>query len=426
MVDIALRLAPGQGVVARRPASLLWSAGPDRRLVEAFAGAPDGSELQAVASATVAADFAVAPFVGLSWDGPLRVMAYGDVSVETDQPTLPMLSGAGSRTWVEHTVATAGPARVQVGGEAIDETTDLVAGTVPAGGFRLEIGAPTEVPGAPVTPTEQAERVEEAEPVGIGPDETTAVAVVEPVEPAPTTEDPARSIDPQPATVVDRHDDPFAVAPLGPPGLAAGWMERADDASPTTSDPASHDAIDPDVTLPPPAAEVLLADVRLARTSEGRGSLVDAKVCVNGHANAPTAARCAVCAELLTPGAGTTVHVPRPSLGRLLLDDGEVVHLDHELLVGRRPDVDADAARAGLRRVTTLGEKVSRSHLEVRFQGWDILVADLGSTNGTFVVPHAGGQVVALEPGRPQLIDPGAVVYFGSRSFSVLDREDDA
>ena len=76
-----------------------------------------------------------------------------------------------------------------------------------------------------------------------------------------------------------------------------------------------------------------------------------------------------------------------------------------------------------MRRVKTLGEKVSRSHLEVRFQGWDVLVADAGSTNGTFVVPHPGGQVAALESGRPQMIDPGAVVYFGSRSFTLLGRE---
>ena len=37
-------------------------------------------------------------------------------------------------------------------------------------------------------------------------------------------------------------------------------------------------------------------------------------------------------------------------------------------------------------------------------------------------MPHAGGQVVAVDPGRPQMVEPGAVVYFGSRSFTVLGR----
>jgi hypothetical protein len=50
-------------------------------------------------------------------------------------------------------------------------------------------------------------------------------------------------------------------------------------------------------------------------------------------------------------------------------------------------------------------------------------VSDCGSTNGTFVVPHPGGQVAALEPGRAQLLEAGATVYFGSRSFTVVGRE---
>jgi pSer/pThr/pTyr-binding forkhead associated (FHA) protein len=131
-----------------------------------------------------------------------------------------------------------------------------------------------------------------------------------------------------------------------------------------------------------------------------------------------------VCGEFLAPGTRSVVHIPRPSLGRLQLDDGDIVGLDQELLIGRNPDRDTDASRATLRRVKTVGDKVSRSHLEVRFQGWDVLVADCGSTNGTFVVPHPGGQVAALEPGRPQMIDAGAVVYFGSRSFTVLGRDE--
>jgi pSer/pThr/pTyr-binding forkhead associated (FHA) protein len=76
-----------------------------------------------------------------------------------------------------------------------------------------------------------------------------------------------------------------------------------------------------------------------------------------------------------------------------------------------------------LRPVKVLGDKVSRSHLEIRFQGWDVLVADCGSTNGTFVVPHPGGQVTALQAGRAQLLEPGATVYFGSRSFTVVGRD---
>ena len=181
---------------------------------------------------------------------------------------------------------------------------------------------------------------------------------------------------------------------------------------------------DPDVTLPPPVSEVLLADVRGTETTDGRGSLVDAKLCPAGHANPPTAATCGVCGEFLSPGSAAVVHVPRPSLGRLQLDDGELIKLDQELLIGRNPDRDRDPSRATKRRVKTLGVKVSRTHLEVRFQGWDVLVADCGSTNGAFVVPHPGGRVAALEAGRAQMVEPGAGVYFGVASFTVLPRHE--
>ena len=132
-----------------------------------------------------------------------------------------------------------------------------------------------------------------------------------------------------------------------------------------------------------------------------------------------------MCGDFLAPGTSAVVHVPRPSLGRLQLDDGELIELDQELLIGRNPDRDDEPSRARLRRVKALGDKVSRSHLEVRFQGWDVLVDDCGSTNGTFVVAHPGGQVMPLEPGRAQMVEPGAVVYFGSRSLTVLGRHDD-
>jgi hypothetical protein len=328
---------------------------------------------------------------------------------------------------------------VEVSGADTDPATDLIAGTVLAGGFRLELGTtprpPAGVPGPAGTTADATTSVPRMEHTAVV---TESVADAPPVAgsdggPGPVTEavaPPARPT-PMPEPVEIDDNDPAAAlaaiqaAAVGPDGQP---LESPGPASPAAG-PAGvpTEAVephDPDVTLPPPVSDELLADMRAGDSGDGRSSLVDAKLCANGHANPPTAATCAVCAEFLAPGAAAVVHVPRPSLGRLHLDDGELVDLDQELLVGRNPDRDDDPARSAMRRVKTLGEKVSRSHLEVRFQGWDVLVADCGSTNGTFVVPHPGGQVVALEPGRPQMIDAGAVVYFGSRSFTLLGRED--
>lgn len=438
MGDAVVRLAPGEGLVARRDGALLFTPRPDEVLVEAFATAPPGGELQAVASATVAAGFDVAPFVGVSWDGQLRVMAFGDVAVETDLPSVPMLSGAGSRTWVEHTAA-ADRAVVEVNAAAAVPATNLLAGTTLAGGFRLEL-TPDRPVEAPVPPSREATAGTAGDPTTSIPrmeeDAVRSDAAVPTATPlaadVPGTPPPIENIAqatfelvPDPVDIDD--DDPAAAlaaiqaAAVGPDGLPLEQPGPLPAPSPAPEPPVEEH--DPDATLPPPVSDALLADVRRTEpTAETRGSLVDAKLCGAGHANPPTAATCAVCSEFLAPGAAAVVHVPRPSLGRLQFDDGELVELDQELLVGRSPARDQDPSRAALRRVRTPGDKVSRSHLEVRFQGWDVLVNDCGSTNGTFVVPHPGGQVVALEPGRPQMIDAGAVVYFGSRSFTFLGR----
>ena len=372
-----LRLAPGPGLLARKATALLYAPGRDASLIDAFSASARGAEAQALASTTVGAGFAVGPFVCLSWDAGIRVMAFGDVAVETDQPSLPMLSGAGSRTWVEHTLVPNGTAVVEVVGAdaAIDTATDLAEGVALAGGFRLELAdrAASREP-APAAASEPSQTADVTE------------AVPRPEAPEVVAAPTVRAPEPAPAPVLDP-DDPAAAlaaiqaAAVGPDGELLGSAgTRSTIARPPepawTSDEDAHDA---DVTLPPPASEVILADVRRGDAGDTRASLVEAKLCGNGHPNPPTGATCGVCGAFLAPGAAAIVHVPRPSLGRLELDDGELVELDQELLIGRNPDRDTDPTRAALRRVKALGDKVSRSHLEVRFQGWDVLVADCGN-----------------------------------------------
>jgi hypothetical protein len=426
-VSAALRLAPGTGHVARRGDALLYLPEQDERLLAAFVTSAEGGELQAVASATVAAGFDVTPFVGVSWSPTVRVIAYGDVAVETDQPSLPMLSGAGSRTWVEHSFPVTTDARVEVGAPetAADAATDLTSGVALAGGFRLELAV---VGDERATGTADAPRPETAPVEETAPDFVDATAAAgrpaAPPSPVPSADDPAAALAAIQAAATGADGRPVHDAePTGPPlSAAADEIDEIDEV----------DAVeDAEITVPPPPPGELLGDVmRLGASEPGesrdaRESLVDAKLCPDGHPNPPVVASCAVCGQFLTPGGSAIVHVPRPSLGHLELDDGTIVELDHELLVGRNPDGDQDPGRAGLRPVKVVGDKVSRSHLEIRFQGWDVLVADCGSTNGTFVVPHPGGQVSGLEPGRAQLLEPGAAVYFGSRSFTVVGRQSD-
>jgi FHA domain len=431
-----VRLAPGSGILARRGEALLYLPERDERLLEAFTNGPEGGELQALASATVAAGFEVAPYAAVGWGPTVRVMAFGAVAVETDQPSLPMLTGAGSRTWVEHslTVDTTAVITVDDGEVTVDPATDLTAGVALTGAFRLELVVATAAPVVPAV------------------DPTTAAVEIEPPEREPTEDEPAAEPEADPTTSVSRPptpppapeiagDDPAAAlaaiqaAAMGADGRPVHEpsvdVEAPTPQSATASDDDYDDepeSLDDDITLPPPAPGELLDEVMrtgdtAAERSPERGSLVDAKLCPDGHPNPPVVASCAVCGQFLSPGTSAVVHVPRPSLGHLEFDDGSIAELDHELLVGRNPDRDSHPERAGLRPVKVLGDKVSRSHVEIRFQGWDVLVADCGSTNGTFVVPHPGGQVTALQAGRAQLLEPGATVYFGSRSFTVVGRD---
>lgn len=391
----ALRLAPGTGLLVRRAQAVLYLPGRDQAVYEAFRSCPAGEELRCVASATIAAGFAVGPFVALAWDDDVHVMAFGDLAVETDQPSLPMLSGAGSRTWVEHALAHGGAAVIEVAASDADAATDLADGVALAGGFRLLLGD--------VDDDAAVERHAEADDE---PGELPAFAPPALAEPPNTTWDPA--------TIAVRRvvaDEPAAA--LAAIQAAAVGLDGAP-VTPMDGDPSSALDEDPDVTLPPPPIGELLADVDLEQ-ADRRSSLVEARRCAAGHLNRPGAASCADCAEPLGP----VVAVPRPSLGRLRLDDGEEIELDDELLIGRNPERDGDADRTELRRVKVAGDKVSRSHVEVRLQGWDVLVADCGSTNGTFVVAAPGAAVTALEPGHRQLVEAGATVYFGSRSFTV-------
>ena len=135
-----LAITPGAGLLARQPTALLFASQRDANLVEAFRSADLGEEIRAVATTVVGAGFEVGPFACVSWASDVRVMVFGDVAIETDQPSLPMLSGAGSRTWVEHSLQLTGPASLSVAGGAADEFTDLAAGIVLAGGFRLDLG----------------------------------------------------------------------------------------------------------------------------------------------------------------------------------------------------------------------------------------------------------------------------------------------
>ncbi|WP_142060304.1 FHA domain-containing protein [Pseudarthrobacter sp. B4EP4b] len=120
-------------------------------------------------------------------------------------------------------------------------------------------------------------------------------------------------------------------------------------------------------------------------SSEVGGPLVLARLCPQDHPNPPTSATCAVCGAGLLPDA---VQVARPRLGRMRISTGELVDLDQSLVIGRQPSVSRvqGGVMPRLVQVASPGGDISRSHVEVRLEGWHVMLCDLKATNGTVLV----------------------------------------
>lgn len=122
-----------------------------------------------------------------------------------------------------------------------------------------------------------------------------------------------------------------------------------------------------------------------APTGAPAGPLVLARVCPAGHANPPTSGRCSICGS---PLPDVAVQVPRPRLGRIRLSTGEVIELGESLVIGRQPSVSRvqGGAMPRLVQVASPGGDISRSHVEIRLEGWHVMLCDLKATNGTVLV----------------------------------------
>jgi hypothetical protein len=135
------------------------------------------------------------------------------------------------------------------------------------------------------------------------------------------------------------------------------------------------------------------------------GPLVLARVCPGGHANPPTSGLCSTCGSGLPDVA---VQVPRPRLGRVRLSTGEVIELEESLVVGRQPSVSRvqGGAMPRLVQVASPGGDISRSHVEIRLEGWHVMLCDLKATNGTVLVREG-------QPPRRLALNEMAIVLDG-------------
>lgn len=209
-------------------------------------------------------------------------------------------------------------------------------------------------------------------------------------------------------------------APGGPAAVDTGvidWVPGAGRIAPEIARADARRAAPPPRREPvsPPTGRLLhqspTAPVRTRQS--GRAVVLTGLVCRNGHANSAERSRCRACEAPLD---GPARRVARPPLGAIELSTGEHFVLDRSAIVGRRPRASRADGRQAPQLITVPSpqQDVSRSHLELRLEGWHVVAIDLGSTNGT-TLQREGADLLRL---RPQ---DGIVLHDGDR----LDLGDD-
>lgn len=150
------------------------------------------------------------------------------------------------------------------------------------------------------------------------------------------------------------------------------------------------------------------------------GPMVLARLCPSGHANPPTRSLCSHCGAAIN---SEPREVGRPRLGRMHISTGEILDLDHSLIIGRQPSVSRvmGAGVPRLVQVQSASGDISRSHVEVRLDGWDVLLIDLKATNGTVLVREGqaprrlgqGEQAILLDGDIAELGDGVSLLFEG-------------
>ncbi len=130
--------------------------------------------------------------------------------------------------------------------------------------------------------------------------------------------------------------------------------------------------------------------------------------CPAGHLTPPDSRMCRVCRQPVAPQEPR--RVPRPTLGGLRLPTGEVVPLDRGVVLGRKPAPLRDSTDwPHLVHLPSDHTFVSRMHLIIELDGWNVLARDLDSRGGTtLTMPDRDPE--QMRAGESYVLAPGAML----------------
>jgi hypothetical protein len=115
-------------------------------------------------------------------------------------------------------------------------------------------------------------------------------------------------------------------------------------------------------------------------------------------------------------GEQTAFWRPEPPAAPVLrFDDGMVVTVDEDLVLGRRPD-GHDLVTSGSARPVPIADTqnvLSSAHAAIQRAGREVSLTDLGSLNGTHVAGPEATEWTQLEPGVPHPLTDGDRLLLG-------------
>ncbi|MFC4536331.1 FHA domain-containing protein [Sphaerisporangium dianthi] len=462
-----VRPLPGNGLIAHVGGLLLVCDAADAvaeellaAVRETAASGGDGRALARRAAQVLARSMTAEPIacaLAGRVGGGIAVLVSGDAQASVTGPgTEVRLDGKDALTWTDRLVA--GPVsavelRLPDAGPPIRRAR-LDSGVIPGGGVSCSFTEGDDQEAAPAGGSGAVRQGMAAEPFpGPGPAMTSGPsAAAGPVEPDPEPE----SSRPRPGASA-----PYGMGPASTPGSAPYNMGLASTPGPAPAESAPPPP-PPVIPEPAPAPEhesspSLLTDPEMAAVdpggpghgespdfesfllgeggeerSETAGALLEPTEsgpapeplsrpmvygvdCKNDHFNDPRVPYCAVCGIALVQRTLVPYKGERPPLGVLLLDDGLTLSLDSDYLLGRDPEraPEVTSGEARPARVTSPDGSVSRRHLRVRLDGWDVNLIDLGSVNGTQVQPPGDPNFYDIPPNEPVPILPGTTVRIG-------------
>lgn len=136
-------------------------------------------------------------------------------------------------------------------------------------------------------------------------------------------------------------------------------------------------------------------------------------------------------ATTMAPAAGATVASPpdtdedvegeRPPVIAITWDRGDTDLIHRNTVVGRDPVGDPAVSGGEADALVPRGksEGMSRIHADMKVIGWEVLLSDRGSTNGTFVWDDEHQAWQRLEPGERFPLRVGSIIAFGERTATV-------